>query len=493
MTDDSKNPRRDMPPVPRDYHEASFSELVPLKSTQINIFKSPIFYMVMLTGLVAIFSFGYMAELRQAPTMETFTTLVLSVISYMLLIVLLVVFLYTRTDKPFWVLLIPMAFVALLLFTPLGQVYFFVFREILPGRMDWALNNTDFVKAFIGMFFAAGLCEELMKVTLVMACAYIGLNPEPWRTRLGDKWYEFLRVRGPLDGLLMGLFGGAGFILIETGMEYLPRTLMETFNQTGNAGEGIGNALMLLMPRTIGGMVGHMAWAGITGYFIGLCVIRPGNALKIFTAAWVGTSVLHAMWNTSSFVPMFTYLSAGLGGAFLVACLLKARQMEMSLGRTVESYGSIVVGAELAGSPVSAAGPAPVEPPPAAPQVEGPAATTSGAGQTASPQAAAPATAPAAQSGTTAELRLLFDAATVPVKVGPLDLSSVAGGAAINAEVTQHPSRTDVLGLKNLGQQSWTATLRDGSQQEIASQRNIRLADGVKIDFGSGVSAEVMG
>jgi hypothetical protein len=62
----------------------------------------------------------------------------------------------------------------------------------------------------------------------------------------------------------------------------------------------------------------------------------------------------------------------------------------------------------------------------------------------------------------------------------------------LRAEVTAHPTRPDVLGLKNLGAAPWTATLRDGTQQRIVPERNIRLADGVKIDFGGGLIAEVM-
>jgi len=34
--------------------------------------------------------------------------------------------------------------------------------------------------------------------------------------------------------------------------------------------------------------------------------------------------------------------------------------------------------------------------------------------------------------------------------------------------------------------------LRDGSSQRIVPERNIRLAEGVTIDFGGGLVAEVM-
>lgn len=457
MNNESKRKRDDMPPVPRDFKEASHSELVPIKSGNINILKSPIFYMVVITAFLAIALFQYKNEVLFQGSLEAFGNLMWATIAYLLLIVMLVMYLYSKTDKPFWSFLSNTAFVSMLLLVPiLGYPYFFIFRDILPGHL--ALSQT-FGAAFIGMFFGAGLMEELMKVTLVLFGAYIAVKAAEWRKRFGDTVYDLLSVRGPLDGLMMGIFGGAGFILIETGTQYIPDVFQE-IERLGGRGFGLAAALMLLLPRVIGGMVGHMAWAGITGYFIGLAVIRPEQATKMVVAAWIGTSALHAIWNTQAFVPFFAYLSAGVSGVFLVACLLKARQLEMSMGRSVDTYGSIVV------EPDKPSAPAPIK-----------------------PQVATPV--PPAQ------LRLVFSNATVPVILNQtLDLTSIPelGDAArdIRAKVTQHPTRPDVLGLKNLGAEAWTATLRDASQQRIVPERNIRLANGVKIDFGNGLVAEVM-
>ncbi len=480
QTDRQAAPRPDMPPVPRDYNEPSYSELVPLKSSTINIFKSPIFYLVIFTGLATLVGFDYMFELMQRPTEQTFITFGLLSISYLLALLLLVLFIYSRTDKPFWVPLLNAVFVALLLTTSLGIIYFVVFRGILPGGEAWTGSN-DFFSAFIGMFFGAGLMEELMKVTLVLLLAYMSLHPQTWQPRLGEKWFEYLRVRGPLDGMLLGLCGGAGFILIETGLQYVPGQLKSTYEATGDGGASMAYALMLMLPRTIGGIVGHMGWAGINGYFIGLWVARPKDGFKYVIYAWLGTSALHAMWNTSNFFEPLQYLAVGAGGVFLVACLLKARQIAMSHGRYTDTYGSIVVGADAAAD----------APQPAAPA----AAPRANPAPAAAPQAnPAPAAAPASAPPAAAELRLVFESATLPVAVGPLDLSQIpALAGATAAEITQHPVRADVLGLKNNGSGDWTATLRDGSLQTINPGRNIRLANGVKIDFGAGITAEVLG
>ena len=45
-------------PLPRDYDDASFSEMVPFRSKKIRLFKSPIFYFVAITAIfnVALFA-----------------------------------------------------------------------------------------------------------------------------------------------------------------------------------------------------------------------------------------------------------------------------------------------------------------------------------------------------------------------------------------------------------------------------------------------------
>ena len=211
-------------------------------------------------------------------------------------------------------------------------------------------------------------------------------------------------------------------------------------------------------------MVGHMCWAGITGYVIGLVVMRP-NAWKFALYAWVGSSAIHAMWNSLGFVALFGPLSIGIGGLVFVACFLKAKQMDQSLGRQQDGYGSIVVQPGDRPSPPPAATPAP-------------------------DANAAPS--PPLQSA----LFLQSGAVRLPVvpgqqlDFGPLKEAGL-GVDGLGAEVTTHPTRKDVLGLKNTGDRPWAVTLRDGSQIELESGRNIRLAPGVKINLGNEVTLDV--
>jgi hypothetical protein len=51
------------------------------------------------------------------------------------------------------------------------------------------------------------------------------------------------------------------------------------------------------------------------------------------------------------------------------------------------------------------------------------------------------------------------------------------------AEVTRHPADASRLGLKNLGDQAWTATI-DGDMHEVPPTRSVALGNGTRIHFG---------
>ncbi len=52
------------------------------------------------------------------------------------------------------------------------------------------------------------------------------------------------------------------------------------------------------------------------------------------------------------------------------------------------------------------------------------------------------------------------------------------------AEVSQNPNDPTVLGLKNLTQHAWAATLADGSSHQVEPGRNIKLATGTTLNLG---------
>lgn len=482
---------KDMPPIPRDHDQASFSELMPIRSSKINLRKSPLLLFVIATAATVLLCFGALQQIISGANLQekeaAFSLFAFLTTSYLLIVVLLVTYLYSKSDKAIWSYFLNLVFVSALLLTPLGLPYFLVFRGILPGGEGWT-GADSFVPAFIGMFFGAGLMEELMKVTLVIIGVLMTVKAAQLRPKIPAMLFDALRIRGPLDGLMMGIFGGAGFILIETWGQYVPNMVGQVFRGTqGNDLGAFGAGLMLLFPRVVGGMVGHMAWAGITGYFIGLAVLRPAQWHKLFLIGWIGASVLHAIWNTQGFVPLFGWLSALVSGVMVIACLLKARQLEASIGRSVETYGSVIVDAPATPRPQPRPAPQAAPAPQPAPSPAAP--TMRAASPAATAAQAAPSAAPA--------LALALPGASVALRPGArINLADEpalgARARGIACEVTRHPTRSDVLGLKNLGDGDWDVRLRDGTQHRVEPHRNLRLSAGVQIDFGNGLHAVVI-
>jgi RsiW-degrading membrane proteinase PrsW (M82 family) len=355
-----------MPPVPRDHDEASFSEIVPIRSGKISIFKSPLFIFGLVTAIATVLLFGLMQALIAAPSPAArygvFRNLTMVITAYLLMLTLFLVFTYSRTDRKIWYLVFPIAVICLLLTPPFLKFFFFVFRELLPGGKDLTSSKL-FFNAFIGMFFGAGLMEELMKAIPVLFGAALTLFAAKMRSGIPPTLFDLLRVRGPLDAILMGVASGAGFIFIETWDQYVPGIVNQVFKATkGNDLGAFGLGLMLLFPRVINGLAGHMAYAGIFAYFIGLAVIRPKKAPQLLLIGWLTASVLHALWNSVGTISEYlNYFVAAATVIALIACLLKARQLEATLfgrGGTDGGGGSIVVGA---GGPVYGMAPAPAQ------------------------------------------------------------------------------------------------------------------------------------
>ena len=494
-------------PLPRDHNQASFSEMVPLRSTKIKLAKSPLLVFGLMTAVATVMMFALMGELAQGATAQArysvFQTLTMVLTLYLLALMLLAVHVYTRTDKPIFYYVFPFAVVCALLRTPLGAPYFLLFRSILPGSRE-NLQSNVLIPHFIGHFFGAGMMEELMKATPTLIAAALTVFAVTLRSKLPAFLYNLIRVRSPLDAVLMGLGAGAGFIFIETWTEYVPSTVNRVFNATqGNDLGAMGLGLMLLLPRVLSGTTGHMAWAGIFAYFIGLAVIRPAKAPMLLGIGWITAAFIHACWNTAGLIsPYANYVVAGFTAILLVACLLKARQLEATLfGRSAETFGSIVVGSPAAAAMAPAGGASftPVSvglARPVAPTVPAPVAPPTGAPAVAAPS---PASVPAVWTtpGAAGALMLAFDTLKLPLRAGAvLDLAEnpALNGRAdgLRAEVTQHPTNPGVLGLRNRGTSAWYAKLRDNTVQAIEPQKNVRLAPGVEIDFGRGLTAQIV-
>lgn len=525
-----------MPPVPRDHDEASFSEIVPIRSGKIKLWKSPLFIFGLVTAVVTVALFGLMRELLNSQNLRealpVFNQLSMVVTFYILLLTVVAMMIYSRSDRRIWYLVFPALVLAIILMTPLGAPFFFFFRTILPGGAGMT-GGKDFITVFIGMFFGAGLMEELMKAVPILIGAALTIWGIKMRQTLSPTVYDLLRVRGPLDAVLMALGSGAAFVFIETWGQYVPNIVGQVLK--GSGGKEVlgafGVGLMLLLPRVFNALAGHIGYAIVFAYFIGLAVIRPKGAIKLLAIGWVTASVLHALWNSIAHIdPILQYVIAILTVIAMIACVLKAREIETSIfGRGgTDGGGSIVVGAPGSGPipprpshvpPPMGAAPAPAAPawapagplgsvappPPPAAAPRPPAAAQGGwapagpLGATPAPQAPqAPQTMPVAPTAANVPLALSVAGLSMPLTPGArLDLSTVpslAGrGNGVVGEVAVHPRNPGVIGLKNLGGGTWYARMRDNSVQPIEPNKNVRLVPGMAIDFGGGILGTVTG
>lgn len=462
-------------PTPRDYSVASVSELMPFRSSRIKIWKSPLFLLAILAALVTPFLFALIGPALEGESVQTrmasMVTIGIVAVFFLLMVIQLTVYLYAKPRRQLWIYMLTFALVALILGTPIAAPYFIVFREILPGQIDLQ-QQYPFPIKFIKMLFAAGLMEELLKATPILIGAWLTMAAMKTPALVNNPAYKLLHLRGPLDGALMGVFAGGGFIFLETAFDYIPRISNQVLQQTNDPGTAVSMGMMLLLPRVFGGIVGHMAYSGLFGYFIGLAIIRPAQKWKLLAIGWVSSSVIHALWNSVDAIsPLLNYVVAGICAVAVVGALLKARQLEAAYAgaKPLETSGSILVDRAATPAPQHAA-PAPhYAPTPAPAPVAAPAAT-------ASPSAVADV------------LALDIDGFVLPLRAGGrIDLAAEPAlggkGAGIIAEVVAHPTRPGVLGLRNAGAGVWTARLRDGGVQTIENNQNVRLAAGVVLAF----------
>lgn len=602
-----------MPPVPRDHDKATLTEILPFGSRKIRMTRSPLTIFLLacavatplLLALLQTSLESYDAS-NHAGVLRAFKLTAQTATFLMAITTCLIMYFYAKPGRSIWPFLMAFVFLVLILFQYAWTKIPFIwegFNWLFRTAMGWTVEQLlapgqPFSSLFPKMFVAAGLCEELFKALPILFGALLALayqrspRPRPGLVR-------FFQIRGPLDGALMGVFVGAAFTFFETGFGYVPRVATQIYEITGNPAAGTGYGLMLLFPRVIGGIVGHSAYSAIFGYFIGLAVLRPRNALLLIPLGWVLASLLHGLWNSvDALAGWLSYVVAILSAIFAVAVILKGRQLNQTASGDVDTMGSILVdrgggGAGAGGgygqpayggypaqggypapqpayggypspqpypqaqnypqagypaapaqgfppppqpfqAPAAGLGyPQPPQPEPEAPSPpppdlekreeppsepapsEPPAATPTSEAPTLPQPTAWPSfehdLAPQAPTETFAanvapppppapgEPPLVLDIAglVIPIRAGALiDLGAEPAlggrGAGMMGEVVPHPTRPGVLGLRNAGSRAWTAHLRDGRVQPIAPNQNVRMAGGVRIDFGDGILAAVV-
>lgn len=479
----------EMPPLPqqpvRQDTGLTRSELMPFRSSKISLRKSRILWPLIAVALACVLLFTIRMQMQTKDDIIAYMNVLASFILFAMFVG---VYAYSGERKAMPWYLVPAVIVMLqLIITPVLRAYFYVFRTLLPGDM----KGEGFLPNFIGMFFGAGLMEELMKaipvlLALLLAYRLRSTNSEGnWLTRN-------LALQGPLDGVLMGAASGAGFIAVETMGMYVPNAMNAS---GGNVALGALQGITLMVPRVLNGLIGHMAYAGIFGYFIGLAVTHKRSFPTLFAVGWLLASTLHAFWNSGTHL-MGTwafYVSAALTAFFFLACLLKAKQLEVSrLGGPISGHSVLAFSPPAGTLP---AGPAGIVPPPApgvagvftgiasaAEKLAGITARTTVplAGTEAPPPPPAPMPASGLSIGNaSARYALALNQA--------IDFSALFGAAGVPVGFAGAilPAQDGGMEIRNTGSAPWTYAMPDGATASIQPGASLRPVAGGRLLLGA--------
>jgi len=296
-------------PPSSDY--LSFTQLFPIISTGKDLTRKAYLIPGIITVVFVVLMF---ATIERPQINQIIVATFIALAAYYFFIYLL-----CGKHKPWWVLLASALTTMLILLSPILDLFFFVFRVILPGSLPANQESITFTELLLRMFFGAGLMEELLKALPILGAHIIARAlPSPWRERVG--------VWEPLDGILLGTASAVGFTLLETLGQYVPQ-FAQTVAQTG-MGDGLFAGFRLLIPRILGSLPGHMAYSGYLGYFIGLAVLKPTKSWQILLVGYLTAAGLHALWNAAGVINGFLLVVVGvLSYAFLMAAILKARAL----------------------------------------------------------------------------------------------------------------------------------------------------------------------
>ena len=321
-----------LPPRPSAPNSMTRSDLLPVFSSRTRLFRSRILFPVAVVTLVSVLLYWLPAV---ADVYSDFLWIYVATGAVLLLTIFYLVYVYsgeTQSSLRYWT-------AGLVTYLQCSYVYwpFYapVFRKALAFG-DPSSYSAGFVLTYLNFFIAAGLCEELLKAVPILIGLAIAIRI-PHRPGSVLDWFA---LKGPLDGLLMGVFSGAVFTMWET----LGGYLLNTISESKEPAAGYLSGMFLMLPRLLDSFGGHVGYSGIFGYFIGLAAIHPRKAGRLVLFGWVLAAALHALWNAvPGFLTVWSLMVAGsLTMLVFVACLLKARQLEAPRLALAEGQGSIL-------------------------------------------------------------------------------------------------------------------------------------------------------
>lgn len=471
------------PPPSRD-EGPTLSDVLPFRSRSISLIRSRALIPLLVTGIVCVILF----QLRPTTGANAQLFTYLGIVTILLLYIMFMgLYVYSGERKLSLWYIVPA--VATYYHLRYGfDPYVYVFRKLLPGN----IGSSSFATSFVDNFFGAGLCEELLKSAPALVALLIA-----WLLRAtgtsGGFVGRLVRLEGPIDGLLMGVAAAAGFIFLETVQEYVPNEIRRvTGGIGGTVALGALKGVLLMLPRVLNGVIGHMAWAGIFGYFIGLAVSHRRSALSLVLFGWLVAAVLHAFWNSNWWLlgDYGEYVSAVITLFVFLSCLVKGKQLEVSrLGGPIDGRSILMVypPAALAG-----AGPAGIVPPRPAGIGGILTGTVTGLERLIGVKAHTTLPNPGGVVAPLAPIQhgLSIGAGATRYALAPdreIDASSLFASAGIpagcRARIIARPDGG--LDLQNVGSETWGTAAPDGSARSVPPGATLPASAGTRLQLGA--------
>ncbi|MEO1210094.1 MAG: PrsW family glutamic-type intramembrane protease [Cyanobacteria bacterium J06638_20] len=239
---------------------------------------------------------------------------------YLTLAAYYVIYRLCRQVKPLWVPALTAVLMVLLLESPVLDAFIHIFRVWLPGDANLGTASEQPLTFVLQMFLGTGVMEELLKIVPILLIGALGrMGRSPLR--------EWLTVREPLDGIILGTAAAVGFTLVESLGYYVP-SMIQSVGDGLSSDIGQTSGLQLLIARTLGAIAGHMAYSGYFGYFLGLSVLNPHHRIRIWLTGFLSAAGLHTLWNVSGLIsPVVLALVGSVSYAFLMGAIFKARDL----------------------------------------------------------------------------------------------------------------------------------------------------------------------
>lgn len=319
----------------------SIFDILPLPAPSTSIFSSALFLPGLLTALVACLLYFLSGN----------PPVYFRAVAYYIVLMIVTIFYQNSILRNRWLSLVVAAAVvaAILWIGPILDVFLYVFRT-LPALAE--PQTQGFGENFAYYFVVAGLMEELIKAVptllglgIVLVASRLAAAPGLLVERLG--------VSTPMQGLMMGMAAGGAFTLIETLEQYVPgiqaATAMDVAGKIeGSLGDatadpqlrqalaevieftaqttGLVSGFFLLMPRIMGALIGHMSYAGVFGYFIGLAGLYRGVwTVPLVMIGWLLAAAIHGAWNASGAFPYLLVTTGIMSFVAFFTYYLKAR------------------------------------------------------------------------------------------------------------------------------------------------------------------------